>query len=61
MSKKFNITLIKSKRGCTNTQLRTLEALGLGRISDVVTLADNKANRGQVVKVQHLVDVKVAR
>jgi large subunit ribosomal protein L30 len=59
MSKKFNVKLIKSKRGCTATQLRTLEALGLGKISDKATLVDNKANRGQIIKVQHLIDVEV--
>jgi len=61
MSKKFNITLVKSKRGCTKTQLRTLAALGLRKISDNATLADNRANRGQIIKVQHLIVVDVVR
>lgn len=55
--KKIKVVLKKSKIGCTETQLKTLAAIGLKKIGDSAELADNPANRGQVLKVQHLVDV----
>lgn len=58
-TKKFVVTLIRSKIGCTETQLKTIEALGLKRRMHSVTVSDNPANRGQIRKIQHLLDVKV--
>lgn len=59
MAKSFVVTLKKSTIGCTQTQIATVKAMGLRKIRQTVTLADNPANRGQIMKVQHLVDVKV--
>ena len=59
MAKKFKITLKRSLIGSTETQRRTVEALGLKKRMSSVVIADNNANRGQVMKIQHLVDVKV--
>lgn len=59
MAKKITVTQKRSLIGCTETQRRTIEALGLRGRHKSVTLADNPANRGQIMKVQHLVDVKV--
>lgn len=59
MAKKFVVTLVKSPIGCTQSQRRTIEALGLRKIRRFVEVADNAANRGQIMKIQHLVDVKV--
>ncbi len=59
MSKKFEVTLKRSHIGKTETLRKTLEALGLKRINQKIVLEDNLANRGQILKVQHLVDVKV--
>ena len=61
MAKSFVVTLKKSTIGCTPTQIKTVEALGLRKLNQVVTMADNAANRGQLVKVQHLVDVVVKK
>ncbi|MCE3009317.1 MAG: 50S ribosomal protein L30 [Pseudobdellovibrionaceae bacterium] len=61
MAKTFVVTLVKSPIGCTQSQRRTIEALGLKKRHHSVTLADNPANRGQVMKIQHLVDVQVQR
>lgn len=59
MAKKFEVTQIKSVSGCTQSQRKTLAAIGLrGRLKSV-EMADNPANRGQILKVQHLVTVKV--
>jgi len=59
MAKSFKVTQKRSLIGCTKSQRATMEALGLrGRHKSVVK-ADNAANRGQIMKVQHLVDVEV--
>jgi len=59
MAKTFVITQKRSLIGCTKSQRATMEALGLRGRHKSVTISDNPANRGQVMKVQHLVDVKV--
>ncbi|MBX2995844.1 MAG: 50S ribosomal protein L30 [Bdellovibrionaceae bacterium] len=59
MAKTFIITQKRSLIGCTKSQRATMEALGLRGRHKSVKLADNPANRGQVMKVQHLVEVKV--
>lgn len=59
MAKKFIVTLVKSPIACSESQRRTITALGLRKRHHSVELADNPANRGQVMKIQHLVDVKV--
>lgn len=57
--KKFKVTMTKGLSRTSKTQRLTLTALGLkGRHSQVV-LSDNQANRGQIMKVQHLVTVEV--
>ncbi len=56
--KQFRITLKRSVIGCTESQRRTVRALGIRRTNHSVVLADNAANRGQILKVQHLLDVK---
>jgi large subunit ribosomal protein L30 len=61
MAKTFKIKLIKGLRGCTASQRATVEALGLRRTNSEVTVADNPANRGQILKVQHLVTVTVQK
>lgn len=61
MAKTFLVTLKRSKIGCTHTQIATLDALGLRKREKSVVLADNPANRGQVMKVHHLVEVKVQK
>ena len=61
MAKKFKVTLIKSTIGCTVTQKETVRCLGLRRIRHSVLVNDTPANRGQIYKVQHLVDVQVEK
>ena len=61
MAKTFVVTQIKSLIGCTKSQRATLAAMGLRGRHKSVTMADNVANRGQILKVQHLIDVKVQR
>lgn len=59
MAKSFTVTLKKSTIGCSPSQVKTVQALGLKKINQQVVLVDNMANRGQLFKVQHLVDIKI--
>ena len=53
----IKIKQIKSKIGAPIDQKRTLQALGLHKISQVVEKEDNPVLRGMVRKVHHLVTV----
>ena len=56
MAKVFVVTQKRSLIACSKTQRLTMAALGLRGRHKSVTLADNPANRGQIMKIQHLVD-----
>ena len=58
MEKKFRIKLIRSLIGCNASQRDTVRCLGLKRLQHEVVVSDNLANRGQIIKVQHLLTVK---
>ena len=53
----IRIKQIKSKIGAPIDQKRTLQALGLHKISQVVEKEDNPVIRGMIRKVHHLVTV----
>ena len=53
----IKIKQIKSKIGYPVDQKRTLEALGLHKISQVVEKEDSPVVRGMIRKVHHLVEV----
>lgn len=53
----LKIKQIKSKIGTPIDQKRTLEALGLHKISQVVEREDTPSLRGMIRKVHHLVTV----
>lgn len=59
MAKAFRVKLKKSLIGTSPTQRKTISCLGLRKINDEVVLEDNAANRGQIFKMQHLLEVKV--
>jgi len=61
MAKKFKVRLVKSTIGCTEDQIKTVKSLGLRKLGSSVLLSDNGANRGQILKVQHLLDVVVEK
>ncbi|AZZ37536.1 50S ribosomal protein L30 [Bdellovibrio sp. qaytius] len=61
MSKKFQVTLKKSLIACPPTQRLTIKGLGLRKINSSIELADNAANRGQLFKIQHMVEIKVVK
>lgn len=52
------VTLIKSGKGRLQKQMRTLEALGLGKINSSNIVPDNDATRGMIFVVKHLVSVE---
>ena len=53
----IKIKQIKSKIGAPVDQKRTLQSLGLTKISQVVEHEDNPTIRGMIRKVHHLVSV----
>ena len=57
MADKIGITWKKSAIGYKKDQKRTIEALGLRRLGQSVEQPDNRAVRGMITKVRHLVDV----
>ena len=54
---KIKIKQVKSKIGYPVDQKRTLQALGLRKISQVVEVEDTPSVRGMIRKVHHLVNV----
>ena len=61
MAKKFRVTLKRSLIGSTQSQKDTVRCLGLRKRHSEVVVDDNPATRGQIMKVQHLLDVKVEK
>jgi large subunit ribosomal protein L30 len=57
LAAKLRITWKKSAIGYRNNQKRTIEALGLRRLGHSVEQSDNRAVRGMITKVRHLVEV----
>lgn len=55
---KLEIKLVKSVIGSTKDQRATVAALGLKKLNSVAIQDDNEAVRGQINKVQHLLEVK---
>ena len=53
----IKIQQIKSKIGAPIDQKRTLQALGLHKISQVVEVEDTPSARGMIRKVHHVVKV----
>lgn len=51
------VKLIKSRIGCTPSQRKILDALGLRRREMVKTFLDKPAIRGMIAKVSHLIEV----
>ncbi|MAE74524.1 MAG: 50S ribosomal protein L30 [Bdellovibrionaceae bacterium] len=61
MAKSFKVTLKRSTIGCTQTQKDTVHCLGLRKIGQSKVIADNPANRGQIKKIQHMLEVEVEK
>ncbi len=61
MAKSFKVKLIKGLRGLTKDQRETIRCLGLGKVQSESVIKDNPANRGQIYKVQHMLQVTVEK
>jgi large subunit ribosomal protein L30 len=59
MAKTFIVKLKKSTIGCTQEQKDAVRCLGLKKLRSTAEVNDTPANRGQIMKVQHLVNVEV--
>ncbi len=57
-AKKLKITLVKSLNRCLPKQVRTADALGLGKISSNVVVDDTPWVRGMIRVIEHLVKVE---
>ncbi len=55
--KTLKIKLVKSAFGRKPNQAKTLKALGLSKINQVVEKVDNECVRGMIATVKHLVEV----
>ena len=53
----IKIKQVRSKIGYPVDQKRTLQSLGLRKISQVVEIEDNPSIRGMIRKVHHLVTI----
>ena len=58
MANSLKITLVKSTIGSVPKNRKTVEALGLHKIGSTVEHPDNKAVRGMIQNVRHLVKVE---
>lgn len=58
MAKQFRVKLKRSVIGCTKDQRDTVRCIGLKKTGSEVVVQDTPAMRGQIMKVQHLLDVK---
>ncbi|MCL2136019.1 MAG: 50S ribosomal protein L30 [Coriobacteriia bacterium] len=56
--KTLKITQVRSTIGFPGDQVKTIRALGLGRINKTILQVDNPAVRGMIFKVKHLVKVE---
>jgi large subunit ribosomal protein L30 len=61
MAKEFKVTLKKSTIGQNRRQRDGVRCLGLRKIGQHVMIKDNPANRGQIFKIQHLLNVEVVK
>ena len=53
------IKQVKSKIGSSKCQVDTLHCIGLRKIGDIVQLKCDKCVFGMLLKVVHLIDVKI--
>ncbi|MEI8131005.1 MAG: 50S ribosomal protein L30 [Leptolinea sp.] len=56
--KKVRITLVRSAIGYTKRTKRTVFALGLHRLHQVVEHVDSPVLRGMLAKVSHLIEIE---
>ena len=60
MAIKLKITQVRSGIGCSESQNKTLQGMGLRGPRKSVVLQDSQALRGMIRKVSHLVTIEAA-
>lgn len=61
MAKSFRLKLIRGLIGTTQQQRDAVRCLGLRRRHHEVVVKDSPAMRGQIYKIQHMLEVKVEK
>ena len=61
MARRLRIRQIKSAGGHPSDQARTIRALGIRRLQQIVEHTDTPQIRGMIFKVRHLVEVEEIR
>lgn len=61
MANQFRVRLKRSLIGTTQRQREHARCLGLRKVGHEVVVPDHPATRGQILKIQHLVEVKVEK
>ena len=61
MAKSFRVKLMRSLNGSRQDQKDAVRCLGLRKIRQEVVLEDHPTVRGQIRKVQHLLQVQVEK
>lgn len=57
---KLKLTLVKSVIGRPETQRKTVNSLGLGKVGSSAFVVETPAIKGQVRKIQHLLKIEEA-
>lgn len=60
-SKKLRIRQVRSASGMVASQKRTVEALGIRRLHQVIEHDDTPQIRGMIFKIRHLLEVEEAK
>jgi large subunit ribosomal protein L30 len=61
MAKTFKVKLTRSLIGCTVSQQETVRCLGLRKVGHEKLIKDTPANRGQIYKIQHMLEVSTEK
>ncbi|SCZ08915.1 50S ribosomal protein L30 [Alkaliphilus peptidifermentans] len=57
MAKTLKVKLVRSLIGRLPKQKKTIEALGLKKIGQVIEIQDNPQSRGMIEVVKHMIEV----
>jgi large subunit ribosomal protein L30 len=61
MAKTFRLKLVRGLARTTQSQKDAVRCLGLAKINQEVVVKDSPAMRGNIYKVNHLLDVKLEK
>jgi large subunit ribosomal protein L30 len=61
MAKYYKVKLKRGRIGTTQNQRAALDCLKLKKINDTVVVKDDPAMRGQIFRLQHLLEISEAQ